>query len=63
MYDKSCEQCVARVDAIKERAAIMEYDGGVPRRTAQVLATAAHSGKNDRRTCVHAARKDEGPRG
>ena len=58
-----CEQCQARIDAIKERAAIMEFDGGTPRRTAQILAKAAHSGRNDPRTCIHRPQKEEGPRG
>jgi hypothetical protein len=45
-----CEQCDALKEAREERAAILEFDGGLPRQVAERRAVELHP---DRRTCGH----------
>jgi hypothetical protein len=46
----TCPQCEALREAREERAAIMEYDGGLPR---QVAERRARELNPDTRTCGH----------
>jgi hypothetical protein len=45
-----CDQCQALTEAREERAAIMEFDAGLPRKVAERRARELHP---DMRTCGH----------
>jgi hypothetical protein len=48
--DLTCDDCLALIEVREERAAIMHFDGGLPRQVAERRARELHP---DRRECGH----------